>query len=488
MFLLGIDLGTSFIKVTVIDAQTQGMVSQVQYPEQEMPIHSSKLGWAEQDPENWWIQVQKAILKSHELGHYNPKEIISIGIAYQMHGLVLVDENLNSIRPSIIWCDSRSVEIGNQAFESLGKDYCYQHLLNSPGNFTASKLSWVKIHEPDLYQKIKYVLLPGDYISAKLTGNCTLTPSGLSEGILWDFDQGRISQALLDYFGFESSLFPKLQPVFSNHGEVRSDIAEKMGLKPGIPITYKAGDQLNNALGLGVMEPGEAAATAGTSGVIYQVEKNRIYDPKSRINTFAHVNHQENDPRFGILLCINGTGILYQWAKKILGRELNYSEMNEMGELIPLGSEGLRIIPFGNGSERILENKIIGCSWNQIDFNRHERGHIFRAIQEGIACAFRFGIELMSENQMETKLIKAQKSNLFLSPLFRESFANFCQIPLEILPGEGGMGAAIGAGIGLNLYSEKNPIQNLIPREIIEPKTSKIYEDIYQNWKSFIPK
>lgn len=316
MYLLGIDIGTSSIKVSVVEASTSQCIASAQFPETESAITSLEKGWAEQSPEMWWEHIQQAILKLNSTKKFAPADISAIGISYQMHGLVLVDKNKQVLRDSIIWCDSRSVSIGDTAFNAISVEKCLSHLLNSPGNFTASKLAWVKQNEPQVYEKIAHVMLPGDFVSMKFTGHITTSISSLSEGIFWDFKNNELSKDILNYYGFDQSVLPNIQPVFSNHGELLPEIAAKLNLKPGIPITYKAGDQPNNALSLNVLEPGEVAATAGTSGVIYGVTDKITYDPQSRVNTFAHVNHTHQLNRLGVLLCINGTGILNSWVKK----------------------------------------------------------------------------------------------------------------------------------------------------------------------------
>ncbi|MBE7179338.1 MAG: carbohydrate kinase, partial [Mucilaginibacter polytrichastri] len=379
MLLLGIDLGTSSIKVSVVDAQTQRCLVSAQYPDEEAEIISLKPGWAEQSPEGWWEYVQQAILKANVSGKYDPKDIAAIGIAYQMHGLVLIDKDQQVLRNSIIWCDSRAVETGDAALEKIGAKRALSHLLNSPGNFTASKLVWVKEHEPVVFDNVAKMMLPGDFIAMKFTGEITTSTSALSEGVFWDFQSETLSGDVMQVFGFNESLIPELRPLFSEHGRLTKANAEKLGLKEGVAVTYKAGDQPNNALSLNVLEPGEVAATAGTSGVIYGVSDELTYDPKSRVNTFAHVNHTADQKRLGVLLCINGTGILNRWVRDRFGRGLSYKEMNEQAARIKTGSEGLRILPFGNGAERMLENKQIGAHLLNLDFNQHTSAHIFRA-------------------------------------------------------------------------------------------------------------
>ena len=400
-----------------------------------------------------------------------------------MHGLVLVDKNKQVLRDSIIWCDSRAVSIGDKAFNAIGPEKCLSNLLNSLGNFTASKLAWVKENEPHIYANIAHVMLPGDFVSMKFTGNITTSISSLSEGIFWDFKNNELSKDVLNHYGIDASLLPTIQPVFSNHGELLSDIAAFLNLKPGIPITYKAGDQPNNALSLNVLEPGEVAATAGTSGVIYGVTDKVTYDQQSRVNTFAHVNHTQDINRLGVLLCINGTGILNSWVKKMVGAGVDYMQMNQAASQIQAGSEGLHIMPFGNGAERIFNNKLIGSHFENIDFNKHAEAHIYRAAQEGIAFTFRYGIDIMRENGMHPSIIRAGYSNMFLSDVFTEAFVNATNVPVALYHTDGSVGAAIGAGIGSGMYKNATEaFSNFKPIKVVEPTNAKGFNDLYLNW------
>jgi len=486
MLLLGIDIGTSSVKIAVVDAASQTVIATAQYPETESPIISLKPGWAEQSPGMWWEQAQLAIQQCNTSGKYNPAEISAIGIAYQMHGLVLVDKDQRLLRDSIIWCDSRAVEIGDKAFDAIGHNHCLGRLLNSPGNFTAAKLAWVKQNEPDIYARINKIMLPGDYIAMRLTGEITTSVSALSEGIFFDFINNTLSADIIEYFGFSRDLFPVIRPVFSEHGRLQASVASKLGLKPGIPVAYKAGDQPNNALSLNVLNPGEVAATAGTSGVIYGVSDELTCDKQSRVNTFAHVNYTEQQKRLGVLLCINGTGSLNRWAKSLFGSAISYQEMNNLAAQAPLGSKGLRILPFGNGAERMLNNKLIGVHLQHIDLNIHTQAHLFRAVQEGIACAFRYGLDIMRENGMNSTVIRAGKANLFLSQLFTETFVNVTGVPVELYENDGSTGAALGAGIGAGIFnSPAEAFEGIQALETITP-TTQAYEPVYQEWKGLL--
>ncbi len=483
MLLLGIDLGTSSVKVSVIDASTQTTVAAAQYPESEAEIISLHPGWAEQSPDSWWEQVQLAILKVHAQRAYNPSDIGAIGIAYQMHGLVAVDKDQQVLRNSIIWCDSRAVETGDNAFEAIGRDKCLLHLLNSPGNFTASKLAWVKKNEPAIFEKIDKVMLPGDFIAMKLTGTITTSIEALSEGVFWDFKENKLSADVFDYYGFSRSLIPEIRNVFEEHGQLKESVATALSLRTGIPVTYKAGDQPNNALSLNVLEPGEVGATAGTSGVIYGVSDQLTYDHESRINTFAHVNYTRDQRRLGVLLCINGTGILNRWVKNISGDQLSYAELNLKAASVAPGSEGVMVFPFGNGAERMLNNRVLNAQFLHIDFNKHGIAHIYRAAQEGIVFAFRYGLDIMRQNGMQPAVIRAGKANMFLSEVFTSAFVNTLNVPVELYHGDGSHGAAIGSGIGAGIY--KNPAEafsNFTPVETISPAAGHHYEELYGRW------
>lgn len=486
MYLLGLDIGTSSIKATIVESQSQQVIASTQYPESESPISSPKAGWAEQDPEMWWENTKHALKGLMNKG-ISLADVKSIGISYQMHGLVMIDTNKNVLRPSIIWCDSRAVQIGNEAFEKIGAQTSLSKLLNSPGNFTASKLAWVKANEPQVYEKCHKIMLPGDFISMKLTGEVSTTNTGLSEGIFWDFEKNEISKDILNTFGFDNSILPEVKPVFSIHGTVTASIAKELNLMEGTPVSYKAGDQPNNALSLNVLNPGEIAATAGTSGVIYAVSDQVSFDPKSRINSFAHVNHQDQDlTRIGILMCINGTGILNRWVKENISKNLNYTDLNSAAEDVAIGSNGLQIYPFGNGAERIFENKEIGAQFSNLNFNLHSEKHIFRAAQEGIAFSFKYGFDLMKNNGVVPKIIRAGNANMFLSSLFSNTLVNVTNTPVELIDSDGAKGAALGSGYGIKLYkSLKESMENLSILKTIEPNPNfvKQYQDAYLSWE-----
>jgi xylulokinase len=484
MLLLGIDIGTSSVKVSVVDAASQKRIVSAQYPENEAEIISLQNGWAEQNPDTWWEYLQHALMEANVSGKYDPKEIAAIGIAYQMHGLVVVNKMQLSLRNSIIWCDSRAVPYGDKALASIGEQKCLSCLLNSPGNFTASKLAWLKENEPATYKQAYKIMLPGDFIAMRLTGDVTTTPSALSEGIFWDFQKDEISKDVMRHFNFKTDLIPQVKDVFSTHGFLKEEVADKLGLKQGIPVSYKAGDQLNNALSLNVMQPGEVAATAGTSGVIYAVADELVHDRLSRVNSFAHLNHSTKDKRIGVLLCINGTGIMNSWTKKMIGLDKTYPQLNSEAAAIAPGSEGLLVFPFGNGAERMLSNKIVGSSVQNIDLNKHTPAHIYRASQEGIAYAFRYGLDIMRENNIEPKVIRAGKANMFLSDVFTDAFVNITNVPVELYENDGSVGAALGAGIGAKIFEdEKAAFSNMQPLKLIEPNGKHAYDKSFEKWK-----
>ena len=447
-----------------------------------------KAGWAEQDPQMWWDNAKLSLKKVMDMAQVKGNDIKAIGISYQMHGLVCVDKSLNVLRPSIIWCDSRAVPYGEKAFGEIGHEQCLSHLLNSPGNFTAAKLAWVKHNEPQIFEQIYKIMLPGDYLAMKLSGVVNTTVSGLSEGMFWDFKEKKPAAFLLDYFGFDHSLIPDIVPTFSVQSEVSAEAAAELGLKPGTPISYRAGDQPNNALSLNVFNPGEIASTAGTSGVVYGVSGEVNYDPKSRVNTFAHVNYSQDTDRLGILLCINGTGILNAWMRRNVAPEgMSYDEMNRLMETVPVGCEGVSVIPFGNGAERVLENQQTDCSIHGINFNKHGKAHLLRAAQEGIVFSFCYGMEIMQQMGMEINKIHAGRANMFLSDIFRDTLAGVSGATIELYDTDGSVGAAKGAGMGCGFYKDhQEAFSTLKQLAVIEPDNSNraAYLQAYTHWKS----
>ena len=486
-FLLGFDVGSSSVKASLVDIESGECAASAFYPSEEAPIKALKTGWAEQNPEMWWANAKLALADIMAKTGAKGSDIKGIGISYQMHGLVCVDRQMRPVRDSIIWCDSRAVPYGEEAFQALGADYCLAHLLNSPGNFTAAKLAWVRQNEPDVFDRIYKIMLPGDYLALRLSGIANTTIGGLSEGIFWDFKNRELSQPLLDHFGISRDLIADIVPTFAVQSHVSAEAAVETGLAEGTPISYRAGDQPNNALSLNVFNPGEIASTAGTSGVVYGVLGSVGYDPKSRVGTFAHVNYTDRLTRLGVLLCINGTGCLNSWVRRNVAPDLSYAEMNDLAATAPIGSDGVSIIPFGNGAERVLENREVGCSLHGINFNKHTRAHIIRAAQEGIVFSFCYGMEVMRSMGMDINKIHAGRANMFLSPLFRQTLASTSGATIELYETDGSVGAAKGAGMGCGIYSDHNEaFASLRKLGVVEPETAMAeqYEEAYERWKA----
>ena len=487
MYTLGVDVGSSSVKASLVNVETGKCIATTFFPKTEAKIIAVNPGWAEQDPESWWENLKLSVQTIMKESGANPAEVKAIGISYQMHGLVCVDKHKNVLRPSIIWCDSRAVPYGDKAFKTLGAEKCLSHLLNSPGNFTASKLAWVKENEPATYEKIYKIMLPGDYIAMKMTDEICTTVSGLSEGMMWDFKENKLATFLLDYYGIDQSFIPEIKPTFSEQGKLTSKAAAELGLKEGTPVTYRGGDQPNNALSLNVLNPGEIAATAGTSGVVYGVNGEANYDPQSRVNSFAHVNHTTDQTRIGVLLCVNGTGILNSWVKRNIAPDgISYNEMNDLAAKAPIGSAGLSVLPFGNGAERMLGNREINCSIRGLNFNVHSKHHIVRAAQEGIVFSFKYGIDIMESMGMKVNKIHAGHANMFLSPIFRDTLAGVTGATIELYDTDGSVGAAKGAGMGAGIYKNNTEaFASLEKLAVIEPNQSarQEYADAYAKWK-----
>jgi xylulokinase len=495
-YLLGLDIGSSSIKASLLDIDSGVSVASAYSPETEMQILSPMPGYAEQDPMTWWEHVVIVSRKFAGMG-LDLHEVKAIGISYQMHGLVLVDHAHNVLRPAIIWCDSRAVDIGSEIVRRMGAELCLSCLLNLPGNFTSSRLLWIKHHEPELYVKIHKAMLPGEFIGMMLTGKVVTTRPGLSEGMFLDFETNEFAYRVYDDLGIGWSILPDMAPTFGFQGEVTSEAADATGLKPGTPVTYRAGDQPTNALSLGVLNPGEAATTAGTSGVIFVVTDSDPSDEHSRFNVFAHVNDQPEDPRRGALLCINGTGALYRWLKQNVcmvrrggGESLSYEEMNALASTVPIGSDGLVILPFGNGAERILANRDIGASVQNLKFNTHSIGHIIRAANEGIVFALKYVTEILKSSGIHLKIVRSGKTNMFQSGLFCEAFANTIGATVELYNTDGSQGAARGAGIGAGIYTFENAFRGLEKVDEVHPDTalSSQYENAYNKWLEVLNK
>jgi len=486
MYLIGYDIGSSSIKAALVETQSRSTIKVVQSPDTEMEIQAPNPGWAEQYPEIWWKNLLQATRKLLQSTEVKPQDIGAIGISYQMHGLVVVDKQQQVLRPSIIWCDSRAVEIGEQAFEEIGQQQCLSHLLNSPGNFTASKLRWVKEHEPEIYQRIDKLMLPGDFIAMKLTGDIRTTVSGLSEGVMWDFESDGVADFLLKHYGIDSGLIPEVVPTVSNQGTLTEEAAGLLGLKPGIPIGYRGGDQPNNAMSLNVLKPGEIAATGGTSGVVFGVVDRLVFDPQVRVNGFAHVNHQHHKPSIGVLLCINGAGIQYGWMKQhVAGSKKTYKDMEQMAESVAIGADGLRIVPFGNGAERMLGNHNLGTHIINLQLNKHGKAHMYRAALEGIACSFAFGIDILKDMGLNIDVLKVGNDNLFQSNVFSTTLAALAGCEIQVMETTGAVGAAKASGVAAGVYSNleeaigtPRTVQTFSPTETDQP-----YRELFEIWK-----
>ncbi len=487
MYSLGIDVGSSSVKVSLMEIKSGKCVASSTNPSAEMPIDAPQSGWAEQDPDMWWKYAKEGM--AQVANSFSLSDVSCIGITYQMHGLVVVDKEGKPLRKAIIWCDSRAVEIGAQALSDLGEGRCLDQLLNSPGNFTASKLKWVKENEPEIFAQIHKVMLPGDYIAYKLSGAISTTESGLSEGVLWDFKNGERADFVAEYYGIPTELFAEAKGSIEVQEHTNEDTQRELNIKKGTPISYRAGDQPNNAFSLNVMDSGEIAATGGTSGVVYGVIDNDKADPKSRVNTFLHVNHSAVKPRYGVLLCINGTGIANAWVRRNFAPNIDYADINTFAENAPVGSDGVVVLPFGNGAERVLENRYTKSEIVGLDFNTHSLSHVLRATQEGIAFSFRYGIDIMRDMGLKPGVIRAGLANLFLSPLFRQTLATISDVKIELYNTDGALGAARGAALGAGFYeSRQEAFASLEKLESVEPKMEdkEALESAYQRWKSVL--
>ncbi|MBP0902990.1 xylulokinase [Mariniflexile gromovii] len=485
MYYLGLDIGSSSIKAALVEIASGKSLGVVQEPEKEMGMFAQKNGWAEQKPDDWWQHVCNAIQKLKKQHNISRTQIKGIGISYQMHGLVVVDKAGKPLRKSIIWCDSRAVETGHKAFEEIGEATCAAHLLNSPANFTASKLKWVKDNEPDIYKNIYKFMLPGDYVAYKFSNKINTTISGLSEGIFWDFKKDEVANFLLEHYGIDKALVPDIVDTFGEQSLVDEQGEAESGIAAGTPIYYRAGDQPNNALSLNVFNPGEVAATGGTSGVFYAVTESLSGKESTRVNNFAHVNYKKSIPRIGKLLNINGAGIQYRWLLNNLAVS-SYEEMNNLASEIPVGSDGVCLIPFGNGAERMLNNKEIGTRIVNLNLNNHHKGHMCRAALEGIAFSFVYGMEILKSDGIKPTVIRAGNDNLFRSEIFANTVATLIEQEIEIYNTTGAIGAARAANLHKGDFKSfgKAIIDNDHVMTFMPFKDKTAYQEAYNNWKT----
>ncbi|MCG9793402.1 xylulokinase [Flavobacterium algicola] len=485
MYYIGFDIGSSSVKAAIVEIATGKSIGVVQEPETEMEMLALKNGWAEQKPEEWWMHCCNAVTKLKKKYAISRTQIKGIGISYQMHGLVLVDKSGNPLRKSIIWCDSRAVEIGKEAFTAIGEDKCASHLLNSPANFTASKLKWVKENEPEIYKQVYKFMLPGDYIAYKFSNTINTTISGLSEGIFWDFKKDTVADFLLEYYGIDAALVPDIVDTFGLQSTVDAKGEEESGLAAGTPIFYRAGDQPNNALALNVFNPGEVAATGGTSGVVYAVTESLSGKESTRVNNFAHVNYTKNNPRIGKLLNINGAGIQYRWLLNNLAVS-SYEEMNRLASEVPVGADGVCMLPFGNGAERMLNNKDIGTRLVNINLNNHNKVHVCRAALEGIAFSFVYGMDILKGDGVAVNVMRAGNDNLFRSEIFSNTVATLIGHEIEIYNTTGAIGAARASGLHEGNFEQygKLIMENDHVMTYMPFKDKAPYLAAYQLWKN----
>jgi xylulokinase len=484
MYHLGIDIGSSSIKAALVEISSGKSIGVVQQPDEEMGMFAQKNGWAEQNPNNWWFHVCNAIKDLKTKFNVNRSQIKGIGISYQMHGLVIIDRNGEPLRKSIIWCDSRAVSIGRKAYTEIGEELCNANLLNSPANFTASKLKWVQENEPDIYKRIYKFMLPGDFIAYKFSNEINTTISGLSEGIFWDFKNNSLADFLFNYYNIDKSLVPDIVDTFSLQSKVSKKGELESGVQEGTPIYYRAGDQPNNALSLNVFKDGEVAATGGTSGVMYAVTKNLSGKESTRVNNFAHVNYRQSNQLVGKLLNINGAGIQYRWLLNNLSVS-SYEEMNNLASEIPIGSQDLCLIPFGNGAERMLNNEQIGTRILNLNLNTHHKAHLCRAALEGIAFSFVYGMEILKSDGIEPNVIRAGNDNLFRSEIFANTVATLIEQEIEIYNTTGAVGAARAVSLHKGdfetfgkLIMNNDHVMTFMPLKNKEP-----YKRAYNNWK-----
>jgi xylulokinase len=494
MYTIGYDIGSSFVKGVLWDEERGEVAAHVTVPDREMPIRAEKADWAEQDPEMWWEAVKAATQRLIDMVPGAGGRVRGIGVSYQMHGLVLLDRDGKVLRPSIIWCDSRATGMGKELEKAVGEEAVRRQLLNSPGNFTVSKLAWVIRNEPETASRIRWVMLPGDWIAYQLTGMVSTTVCGLSEGMLWNFKDHVPHVKALEAAGADPEWIPPVAPNPGDQGVVGSAVGAEMGFAPGARVLFRGGDQPMNAYGLGVDGPGMWAASAGTSGVLYRVDPVREAEPTGMANRFAHIGHSAENPAIGTLLCLNGAGIAYAWLRRVMFAGQEYAAINEHVAAVPAGADGVMFHPFGNGAERMLDNRQPGAGWSGIHFNRHGQGHLARAVMEGIVFAFVHGMRHVDPSLPALPVIRAPHAGLFRSELFASMLSTLAGADVQLHAGDGATGAAQGASVALGASAIKALDSNaardepgVLKTHSPDPSIHDALESAYSRWKDALP-
>jgi xylulokinase len=451
MKLLGIDIGTSGTRAVVIDGQGQVISAATA---EHVNFASPQLGWAEQDPEDWWGAATRAVQQCLAQANINPGDINGIGLTGQMHGLVALDKNDRVVRPAILWCDQRTSQECREITEELGAQQLIEFTANPALTvFTLPKIRWMQKHEPEVWSGVRSILLPKDYVRFRLTGSRATDVADASGTLLFDVAHRQWSAPMLEVAGLHADLLPRVFESQQISGHVSEEAGRATGLRAGIPVVAGAGDQAAGAVGMGIVEPGAVSATIGTSGVVFAATAAPVRDPQGRIHTFCHAIPN----CWHVMGVTQAAGLSLKWFREQFSANGNsavdsYDHLMEEAAKTPAGAEGLLWAPYlmGERTPHLDPNArgaLVGLTAG------HTRGHMIRAILEGVAFSLRDCLTIFSELQIPVASIRLGGGGA-RSPLWCQIQADIFGREVSVLQAEEGpaYGAALLAGVGVGAW------------------------------------
>jgi xylulokinase len=450
-YFLGIDIGTGGTRALVIDESGKVISSSA---EEHRPFASPHIGWAEQDPADWWRACGLATRKVLTQSGICSEQIACVGFSGQMHGAVLLDSQGQVVRPALIWCDVRTQKQADELTATIGAERLRQLTCNPAlPNFTLTKCLWVRENEPENWGRVRSLMLPKDYVRYRLTGERATDLADASGTLLLDVAHRRWSQEILDFVQMDSALLPALYESPEICGRVSEAGAAATGLLSGTPVVAGAGDQAAGAIGIGVVSPGAVSATIGTSGVVLAATNLPALDPEGRVHSFCHGLAN----RWLVMGVTQAAGLSLRWFRDqfgaINGHTDSYEDLTRMAAKVPAGSDGLLWAPYLMGErtpylDATARGMLVGLTAS------HTRAHVVRAILEGVAFSLRDTFTIFDQIDVPVKSIRLGGGGA-RSALWRQIQADVYGHAVETVAVEEGAayGAAILAGVGAKVWS-----------------------------------
>jgi xylulokinase len=489
MNLLGIDVGTGGTRAVLINESGQIIASSTI---EHAPFASPETGWAEQDPRDWWRASSAAVREVLGGNNVRPEEIAAVGLSGQMHGAVLLDERDQVLRPAIIWCDQRSEAQCSALTQAIGAKRLIELTCNPAlTGFTLPKIMWVREFEPDLWQLVRSVLLPKDYVRLKLTGDKATDVADASGTLLLDVAGRKWSQEMLAASEIKESLLPRVYESQEVTGSISTTAAAETGLLKGTPVVAGAGDQAAGAIGMGIVTPGSVSATIGTSGVVFAATNTPSLDPQGRVHTFCHAIPE----RWHVMGVTQGAGLSLRWFRDQFGVVSNegdpYGSLTKEAARVPSGANKLLWAPYlmGERTPHLDPNAraaLVGLTAS------HKRAHIVRAILEGVAFSLRDTFEIFKEMRVPVETVRLGGGGA-RSPLWRQIQADIYGRVVEIVEAEEGAayGVALLAGVAAGLWSSVDHACDAVVRTrehiVPDPNSAKTLDRQYQSYRKLYP-